>query len=318
MADNLFTPRDIKVKDLGHNQVRITLEPFERGFGYTLGNALRRILLAWMQGAAPVKAKIDGVLHEYGTIPGVQEDVLELLLNLKGIGFKLFNQNSAVLRLTKKGAGVVTAGDIQLPHDVEVVNPDYVIAHLNQSAKLNMEIIVEKGRGYRPANLNHDEHRNKQVGDLLLDASFSPIRKVAYQVDKARVGDQTDFDKLVLEIETNGTIDPEQALRDAATILQQQLSCFIELQPSKALDNSKELLNGKNPLLSHPVDELELTVRSANCLKAEKIFTIKDLVTHTELELLHTPNLGKKSLNEIKTVLLAHGLSLGMDVEEDE
>lgn len=311
MAGDLFTPRDIKIKELGHNKVSVVLEPFERGFGYTLGNALRRILLAWMDGAAPVKVRIEGVLHEYGTIPGVQEDVLEILLNLKGVGFRLCGKQEVTLGLQKSGAGVVTAGDISLPHDVEVVNPDYVIAHLDRDAQLDMQITVAVGRGYRPASADQESYRSKKLGNLLLDASFSPIRKVAYQVENTRVGDRTDFDRLVLILETNGTIDPEDALRKAATILQQQLSCFIELQTPKEAEAANQA-DSIAPLLNRSVDELELTVRSANCLKAENIFTIADLVQKEESELLRTPNLGKKSLNEIKTVLLAHGLSLGM------
>jgi DNA-directed RNA polymerase subunit alpha len=311
---HFLRPRAVKVQPLQENQAKITIEPFERGFGHTLGNALRRILLSSMPGAAIVEAEIEGVLHEYTSIEGVQEDVVDVLLNLKEVAITMHSRDEAELTLSKVGPGPVTAGDIQCEHDIEIVNPDLVIANLTQSGELKAFLKVIRGRGYRPA-LKQDafEEQTRPIGKLQLDASFSPVRRVTYDVDSARVEQRTDLDKLIVEIETNGTIDPEEAVRRAGQILQNQLEVFIDLQGEDELGATEDAQI--DPVLFRPVDELELTVRSANCLKAENINYIGDLVIRTEVELLRTPNLGKKSLTEIKDVLAAHGLTLGERLE---
>lgn len=311
----LLRPRQIKIENNAANTARIVLEPFERGFGHTLGNALRRILLSSMPGCAAVEAEIDGVLHEYSTLEGVQEDVIEVLLNLKGLAVLLEDRDEATITLQKSTEGVVTAADIQLVNGVKIVNPDHVIAHLTKGGRLNMSIKVARGMGYQPAsNRRHTEEDERPIGRLLLDASFSPVRRVSYVVEAARVEQRTDLDKLIIELETNGTLEPEEAIRRAATILQQQLSAFVDLKDERAVETKKQE-PAFDPILLRPVDDLELTVRSANCLKTENIHYIGDLVQRTEVELLKTPNLGKKSLTEIKDVLAAHGLSLGMRLE---
>lgn len=309
----LLKPRLVDVNVINPQNAKIVLEPLERGFGHTLGNALRRILLSSIQGCAIVEAQIEGVLHEYTAIEGVQEDVVDILLNLKGVAIQLHNKNEASLTINKNGPGVLTAGDIQGDQDVEIVNPDHVIAHLTTGSSINMSLKAAKGRGYVPATQRAtDEER--AIGTLLLDASFSPVRRVAYSVDRARVEQRTNLDKLIIELETDGTIDPEETVRKAAGILQQQLTVFVDLQG----DEQEEQVTTEteiDPILMRPVDDLELTVRSANCLKAENIYYIGDLIQRTEVELLKTPNLGKKSLTEIKDVLGSHGLSLGMRLE---
>lgn len=313
-VSDFLKPRLVGVQQISKTRARVTLEPLERGFGHTLGNALRRILLSSMKGCAVTEVEIEGVLHEYTTIEGVQEDVIEILLNLKGLAIKMHNRDEATLTLNKKGAGAVTAGDIQLDHDVELVNPQHVIAHLTKSGELNMRLKVERGLGYQPAGVSDSEETDRPIGRLQLDASFSPVRRVSYVVESARVEQRTNLDKLVIELETNGTLDPEQAIRNAASILQDQLSAFVELKSTEEAGPSvrePEI----DPILLRPVDDLELTVRSANCLKAEHIYYIGDLIQRTEVELLKTPNLGKKSLSEIKEVLASHGLSLGMRLE---
>lgn len=308
-------PRDIKVEELSPTSAKILLEPFERGFGHTLGNALRRIMLSSMPGCAIVEASIEGVDHEYSTLEGVQEDVIEILLNLKQVAVKMHTRNEASLTLTKEGPAVVTAGDIKLDHDIEIINPDLVIANLNEGASLNMTLKVESGRGYVPADARtSDEDETRSIGTLSLDATFSPVRKVSYTVDSARVEQRTDLDKLILELETDGTLDPEGAIRLAATILQEQLSAFVNLE-AVVEEEPEEEEEQIAPILLRPVDDLELTVRSANCLKAENIYYIGDLIQRTEVELLKTPNLGKKSLTEIKDVLASRGLSLGSRLE---
>lgn len=310
-----LTPRAIAVETISPSHAKVTLEPLERGFGHTLGTTLRRILLSSMPGAAIVEVKIDGVLHEYGTIPGVKEDVIEVLLNLKQVAIKLHSREEVTLKLSKKGPGPVKASDISLEHDVEIVNPDLIIAHLNDSASLNMTLKVVLGRGYQSASLkNRASEEKKPIGVLKLDASFSPIQRVAYTVESARVEQRTDLDKLIIDLETNGTLDPEEAIRRSATILQQQLAPFVDLK-SPPINKESSEQQSVNPIFVRPVDDLELTVRSANCLKAESIFYIGDLVQRNESDLLKTPNLGKKSLTEIKTVLSAHGLSLGMRLD---
>ena len=312
-STGLLKPRIIDVQSLSPVQARVVMEPFERGYGHTLGNALRRILLSSMPGYAPTDVSIDGVLHEYSTIDGVQEDVVDILLNLKGIVFKLHGRDEVVLKLSKDGEGIVRASDIETTHDVEIINPDHVIAHISSGGKLSMEIKVEKGRGYVPGTMRNLGD-TKNIGQLVLDASFSPVRRVSYLVESARVEQRTDLDKLVIDIETNGVIEPEEAIRTAARILMEQLSVFADLEGTAPMVEAQKPVQ-VDPILLRPVDDLELTVRSANCLKAENIYYIGDLIQRTENELLKTPNLGRKSLNEIKEVLAARGLTLGMKLE---
>ncbi len=320
MQTNLLKPKAIHVEPLGGNRAKVTLEPFERGYGHTLGNALRRVLLSSMVGYAPTEVTIAGVLHEYSTIDGVQEDVVHIMLNLKGVVFRLHNRDEVTLVLRKEGEGPVTAGDIQTPHDVEIINPEHVIAHLAQGGKLDMQIKVEKGRGYVPGNLRrYGDEPTKSIGRIVLDASFSPVARVSYTVESARVEQRTDLDKLVMEINTNGAITPEEAIRNSAKILVEQLLVFAQLEGDPLGGGFAEQQQPRNnqfdPILLRPVDELELTVRSANCLKAENIYYIGDLIQRTETELLKTPNLGRKSLNEIKEVLASRGLTLGARLE---
>lgn len=312
---DFLTPQVIQVDEIDKCHSKVVLEPLERGFGHTLGNALRRILLSSMPGAAVEEVEIDGVVHEYSTIEGVREDVIEILLNLKGVAIVLNEKDETILTLSKKGSGAVTAGDIAEDNDVEIVNPDHVIAHLNANGELNMRLTVRKGRGYSPADSRvSEDDESRSVGKLLLDASYSPVSRVSYSVENARVEQRTNLDKLVIDLETNGTIDPEESIRRAATILQHQLAVFVDLQSdivAEPVEHEDEI----DPILLRPVDDLELTVRSANCLKAEDIYYIGDLIQRTEVELLKTPNLGKKSLTEIKDVLATRGLSLGLRLE---
>lgn len=312
---SFLTPRNIHVQSISPTHSRIVLEPFERGYGHTLGNALRRILLSSMPGAAITEVEIEGALHEYGTIEGVREDVVDILLNLKGIAIKMHGRSEATLTLHKKAAGPVIAGDIKPEHDIEIVNPDHVIAHLTKNGELKMTLKVEMGRGYVPAATRmSDVEETRAIGRLQLDASFSPVRRVAYQVENARVEKRTDLDKLIIDLETNGTLDPEEAIRRSATILQHQLGVFVELRHEEEKQAAEQSQN-IDPILLRPVDDLELTVRAANCLKAENIYYIGDLVMRSENDLLKTPNLGKKSLMEIKNVLQSRGLSLGMKLD---
>ncbi len=312
-ANELLKPRVVDVQVTDECHAKVVLEPLDRGFGHTLGNALRRILLSSIPGCAVVEAQIDGVLHEYTAIEGVQEDVVDILLNLKGIAVVMHERSEATLTLYKKGPGIATAGDIEVDHDVEIINKDHVIAHLTERGSLNMTLKVAKGRGYQPAAQRRSDE-DRAIGSLLLDASFSPVRRVAYSVESARVEQRTDLDKLIFDLETNGTVNPEETIRKAAGVLQQQLSVFVDLQGDEQVEPD-EAEPEIDPILIRPVDDLELTVRSANCLKAEKIYYIGDLIQRTEVELLRTPNLGKKSLTEIKDVLGTHGLSLGMRLE---
>jgi len=312
---DFLTPQVIHVDELDKYHSRVVLEPLERGFGHTLGNALRRILLSSMPGCAVEEVQINGVVHEYSTIEGVREDVIEILLNLKMVAVVLNGKDEAVLSLSKKGSGIVTAGDITEDHDVEIINSDHVIANLNDNGELNMHLTVRKGRGYLAAdNRVAEDDETRTVGKLLLDASYSPVVRMSYTVENARVEQRTDLDKLIIDLETNGTIDPEEAIRCAATILQHQLNVFVDLQ-SEIIAEPEEREDEIDPILLRPVDDLELTVRSANCLKAEDIYYIGDLIQRTEVELLKTPNLGKKSLTEIKDVLATRGLSLGLRLE---
>ena len=315
LINDFLTPQQIDVQSDSPFRAKVTLEPLERGFGHTLGNTLRRILLSSMPGCAITEVQIDGVLHEYSTIEGVQEDVIDILLNLKDISLVMHNQDEGVITLTKSGTGPVVAGDFQLTEDIEIANPDHVVCNLNDKGSIRIEARVTRGRGYVPVDSQvESEEESRSIGTLRLDASYSPMRRVSYSVESTRVEQRTDLDKLVLDLETNGTIDPEEAIRRAATILQHQLAVFVDL------DNEKEQVieekeDEVDPILIRPVDDLELTVRSANCLKAENIYYIGDLIQRTEVELLKTPNLGKKSLTEIKDVLASRGLALGMRLE---
>ena len=318
LTSGLLKPRLVEVVSKTPNHSRIVIEPLERGFGHSLGNALRRVLLSTIPGCAVTDVEIEGVLHEYTTIEGVQEDVIDILLNLKKLAVILHSKDEVELVISKNGAGCVTAADIKLPHDVEIINPELVIANLTQAGVLNMKMRVCRGRGYEPVSvrkLNADH--NAIIGALQLDASFSPIVKVAYQVESTRVEQRTNLDKLVIELETNGTVDPEATIKMAATILHDQLSVFVDFEKVNDQVAEDEVLVEEvfDPVLLRPVDDLELTVRSANCLKAENIFYIGDLIQRTEVELLKTPNLGKKSLTEIKDILALKGLSLGMRLE---
>jgi DNA-directed RNA polymerase subunit alpha len=313
-ATSFLKPRIIDVQNVSPVHAKVVMEPFERGYGHTLGNALRRILLSSMPGYAATEVKISGVVHEYSTVEGVQEDVVDILLNLKGIVLKLHNREEMTLKLKKNGPGIVTAADIEQNHEVEIINPDHIIAHITGNGKLDMQIKVEKGRGYEPVTSRKIDEDSRTVGSILLDASFSPVRKVSYAVESARVEQRTDLDKLIMDIETNGVIEPEEAVRYAARILVEQLSVFADLQGTPmAIEEAKG--PQVDPILLQPVDDLELTVRSANCLKAENIYYIGDLIQRSENELLKTPNLGRKSLNEIKEVLASKSLTLGMKLE---
>lgn len=316
--NQMLTPKVLKAHSDNPFHSRIILEPLEPGYGYTVGNALRRILMSSMPGCAITEVAIDGVLHEYSTIEGVEEDVINILLNLKEVAIIMSVGDVASLTIDKTGPCVVRASDIQLTHDVEVVNPDLVIAHLNEHGKLKMTLTVEKGIGYQSAEVSpmqmEDEVLKKSIGKLKIDSAFSPVRKVAYYVDKTRVENRTDLDKLTIELETNGTLNPEDAIKISANILQKQLATFVDLSYEEE-EVDKNNLNDFDPMLLRPVDDLELTVRSANCLKAENIYLIGDLVQKTEGELLKTPNLGKKSLTEIKDVLASRSLMLGMILE---
>ena len=314
----LLKPRLVEVVSKTPNHSRIVIEPLERGFGHSLGNALRRVLLSTIPGCAVTDVEIEGVLHEYTTIEGVQEDVIDILLNLKKLAVVLHSKDEVELTLTKNGAGCVTAADISLPHDVDIINPDLVIANLTQTGVLNMKIRVRRGRGYEPVSVRKlNSEQSLAVGALQLDASYSPIVKVAYQVESTRVEQRTNLDKLIIELETNGTVDPEATIKMAATILHDQLSVFVDFEKvnDQVAEEEVEIEEVFDPVLLRPVDDLELTVRSANCLKAENIFYIGDLIQRTEVELLKTPNLGKKSLTEIKDILALKGLSLGMRLE---
>ena len=312
-SNELLKPRLVDVNVISPRNAKIVLEPLERGFGHTLGNALRRILLSSIQGCAVVEAQIEGVLHEYTAIEGVHEDVVDILLNLKGLAVVLHNKTEANLVINKVGPGVVTAADIQGDADVEIINPEHVIANITSNGSLSMTLKIATGRGYVPATQRRTDDE-RPIGSLLLDASFSPVRRVSYSVESARVEQRTNLDKLVIELETDGTVDPEETVRKAAGILQQQLTVFVELEGSEQ-EEAAWVEAEIDPILLRPVDDLELKVRSANCLKAENIYYIGDLIQRTEVELLKTPNLGKKSLTEIKDVLGSHGLSLGMRLE---
>lgn len=313
----LLKPRLVEVENKSQYHCRIVIEPLERGFGHSLGNALRRVLLSSIPGCAVTEVEIEGVEHEYSTIDGVQEDVIDILLNLKSLSVILHSRDEAELLISKKGSGAVTASDIDLPHDVEIINPDLVIANLTSNGELSIKIHVKRGRGYVPASMRKDSDETNIVGALKVDALYSPVDKVSYYVESTRVEQRTNLDKLVIEMETNGTVDPEETIKLAATILHDQLSVFVDFEKviEEVPENIPDDTEIFDPVLLRPVDDLELTVRSANCLKAENIFYIGDLIQRTEVELLKAPNLGKKSLTEIKDVLALKGLSLGMRLE---
>ena len=313
-GNELLTPRIIDVQNISPLHAKVIMEPFERGYGHTLGNALRRILLSSMTGFAPTEVKIAGVVHEYSALDGVQEDIVDILLNIKGIVLKLHNNDEAIISLKKTGKCVVTAGDIEVGHDVEILNPDHVIAHLTADGKIDIQLKVERGIGYVPATVRKNKNVETSIGTILLDASFSPIKRVSYTVESARVEQRTDLDKLVMDLETNGVVEPEEAIRFAARVLVQQLSVFADLE-STPIPKEQPQVPQIDPILLRPVDDLELTVRSANCLKVENIYYIGDLIQRTEAELLRTPNLGRKSLNEIKEVLASRELTLGMKLD---
>ena len=308
-------PRIVDVDIVSPQRAKVVLEPMERGFGFTLGNSIRRVLLSSIPGFAITQVKIDGVVHEYSTLDGVQEDVVDVLLNIKKIALRIHDASEATITLNKDAEGPITAGDFEVGHNVEIVNPDHVIAHLNKGGKLNIEAKVEMGRGYQPVPVRTKGTESDNVlGFIMIDASFSPITKVSYVVESARVEQRTDLDKLIMDVETNGVVDAEQAIRDAARILMGQLSVFANLE-SELTEVEVQQAPQIDPILLRPVDDLELTVRSANCLKAENIHYIGDLIQRNESDLLKAPNLGRKSLNEIKDILNAKGLSLGMSVE---
>ena len=293
---NVLAPEVAKVEEIDKNNLTVVLEPFERGFGYTIGHSLRRIMLSYMPGAAVTEVKINGVSHEYGTIEGIKEDILDVLLNLKDMAIKL----------DVKTPKTITAGDLELPAGVEVMDPDHVIATLVEPKKVSMTMKVKTGIGYVPAEQTND----KSIDSLHLDAIFSPVKRVNYKVENTRVENRTDLDKLILELETDGTIDAKQAVKYAATIMQHQLSVFVDEELVSRKEKRKDKYDF-DPLLLRSIEELELTVRSTNCLKAENIFLIGDLIQRSEMDLLKTPNLGKKSLNEIKDELASRGLAMG-------
>ena len=296
---------------------KFSAEPFERGFGITIGNSLRRILLSSLQGAAITSVKIDGVLHEFSTLPGIKEDVTEIILNLKEVRLKLHTEGPKTIRVKAEGSKVLKAGDIITGDAVEVLNTDHYLATLSRDGKLSLEMVVKVGRGYVPAERNKEE--NQPIGTIPMDAIFSPIKKVNYAVTNARVGQITDYDKLTLEVWTDGSLNPEEAIAHAAKILKDQLSIFITFEE----EEEKEILHSEeeeqkeafNENLLRSVDELELSVRSANCLKYANIKLIGDLVQKTEAEILDTKNFGRKSLNEIKEILAEMGLNLGMKLD---
>lgn len=315
-VDELLKPHITSVDSMGYNRTRVVVEPLERGFGHTLGNSLRRILLSSISGCAVTEVRIDNVLHEYSSIDGVKEDVVELLLNLKGLAVSLDNDHAeATLTLDKKGEGLVTASDIKTDPAVKIANPEHIICNMTKGGHIKMTLTVKRGRGYAPVAVNPSEEEGKPIGVISLDASYSPIRKVTFNVESARVAQRTDLDKLIIDVETNGTIDPEEAIRRAATFLHEQIATFVDLRESTVATQGAPKHSNIDPMLLRPVDDLDLTVRSANCLKAEDIYYIGDLVQRTENELLKTPNLGKKSLAEIKGILQERNLSLGMQIE---
>ncbi len=312
----LLRPRVVSVKEESANKAEIVIEPLERGFGHTLGNSFRRLLLSSIPGYAITNIQIDGVSHEFSTIENVKEDVVEILLNLKGVAISVEGREEEEfeISLSKSGAGVVTAGDLQMSDGMSVANPDHVICHLSGKGSINMTMLVKEGIGYEPANKNLKDEESRSIGSLVLDASYCPVKRVSYEVENARVEQRTNLDKLILSIDTDGSITAEKAIQMAARILIEQMAVFVDFEMSAPLEEESEE-EKLNPILLKPIDELELTVRSANCLKAENIQYIGDLIQRTEVDLLKTPNLGKKSLNEIKAVLAEMGLNFGVRID---
>ena len=294
-------------------KARLVAEPLERGFGVTLGNALRRVLLSSLQGAAVTAIQIDGVVHEFSSLEGVREDVVDIVLNIKQLALRMHAEGPKRMTLKATGPGVVTAGQIEVPSDIEILNPDHVLCTLDDGATVRMEFTVNNGKGYVPAERNRPE--DAPIGLIAVDSLYSPVKRVAYRVEPTRQGQSLDYDKLIMEVETNGAISPVDAVAFAARILQDQLQIFITFEePKKKVEGESKPELPFNPALLKKVDELELSVRSANCLKNDNIVYIGDLIQKTEGEMLRTPNFGRKSLNEIKEVLATMGLSLGMDV----
>jgi len=312
----LLRPRVVSVKEESANKAQIVIEPLERGFGHTLGNAFRRLLLSSIPGHAITDVQIDGVAHEFSAIENVKEDVVEILLNLKGVAFTVVGRSDEEFEvsLSKTGSGLVTAGDIQVPEGVTIANSNHVICHIAGKGSINMRMNVKEGIGYEPATRSQTEEESRSIGSLVLDASYCPINRVSYEVENARVEQRTNLDKLILSIDTDGSITAEKAVRLAARILIEQMAVFVDFEMSAPVEEESEE-EKLNPILLKPIDELELTVRSANCLKAENIQYIGDLIQRTEVDLLKTPNLGKKSLNEIKAVLAEMGLNFGVRID---
>jgi len=309
----LLRPRVVEVDERSDYSAKIIIEPLERGFGHTLGNAFRRILLSSIPGCAISEVNIDGVQHEFSTLEGVREDVVEIMLNLKTLSFIMPDRDEAEATINVTG-GAVTAADIQLPDGVEVANPEQIICNLDKKSSISMRLKIEKGVGYDPSTNRISTEESRPIGQLVLDASYCPVKRVSYNVENARLQQKTNLDKLILDIDTDGSISAEDAVRTAARILVEQMAIFIDFKIETTVEE-KEEEEKLNPILLKPIDELELTVRSANCLKAENIQYIGDLIQRTEVELLKTPNLGKKSLNEIKGVLSEMGLTLGVRLE---
>lgn len=311
----LINPRNINIEEkVAGRSAKIEFEPLERGYGTTIGNSLRRMLLSSLPGAAVTSVTFDGVAHEYDTIKGVREDVMDIILTLKELDIRMESDDGASLSLDMKGPAVVTAADIQCPAGLMVLNPELVLAHLNDDGHLKFECKVEKGRGYDAASEREIEERT--VGSLLVDASYSPVRRVATRVEGARVGQRTDYDKLIMEVETNGSLTPEEAINAAAAILEKQLRVFVDFSAKdEVADTSEDDGQQLEELLAQPIEHLDLSVRSMNCLKSDDVFRVGDLVQRSEQEMLRTPNFGRKSLNEIKEVLENMGLELGMKLE---
>ena len=309
----LINPRNISVEEkIPGRSAKLVFEPLERGYGTTIGNGLRRMLLSSLPGAAVTSVTFDGVAHEYDTIKGVREDVMDIILTLKELDIRMESDDAAIISLDVKGSSIVTAGDIKCPAGLMVLNPELVLAHLNDDGHLKIEAVVEKGRGYDAASERQIEER--AVGSLLVDASFSPIRRVATRVDSARVGQRTNYDKLIMEIETNGSLTPQEAINEAAAILEQQLAVFVDFSAVNEAVVEEETDDSLDNLLAQPIEHLDLSVRSMNCLKSDDVFRVGDLVQRNEQEMLRTPNFGRKSLNEIKEVLENMGLELGMEL----
>jgi len=310
----LIKPRKVSVEEVVSGRVaKITFEPLERGFGTTFGNSLRRMLLSSLQGAAVTMVRIDGVSHEFDTIKGVREDVMDIILTLKSLDLKCDDNETHVLTLDAKGAGKVTAAKLKGSGSVHVLNTDLELVHLNDDGVLHMEVTVQSGRGYDPAQNREADER--PAGTLLVDASFSPIRRVATRVENARVGQNTNYDKLIMELETNGALSPEQAIHESAEILNDQLAVFLNFDDVEIEEVETDTAVNLEELLRQPIDHLDLSVRSMNCLKSDNIFYVGDLVMRSEQEMLRTPNFGRKSLTEIREVLDKMGLDLGMQIE---